>query len=312
MLQTSMIARKSFAAQAQPSGRYCNGFEFLIRLDENNATSGFQLLSIKLPLNDHGELAAGNYVIKDNEVISPANAQHIDIDYKKGAFSDVFPDASYISGQDDFLFNLTLRIASVDSITHTVAGYIDSMSIKSRTDASRKITIKEAGINLNYNHMEIFNNGTLMFESVPQDLDEWYPTEQAVLYGYLGIYSWELFPASAPHVFEKAVFYCEWKSDYLIPYTGVGAYVFPTKTDDPLLGPGIKSPLFVTSDDWTKSLIALSEAKVVINAVKDYIFINGNFEAEAKLVVYDDNYIPVFQPDSPLYKLKGSFFQKKL
>lgn len=313
-----MVARKTFTENKQASGRYCDGMELVFRLDDNNATDGFQQLKVKLPLNSKGELEKGKYIIENNTVTEGGN---IDIMYTKGMFTNVFDDADFSTGKDKFNFSMYLRMEEVDSATHRLAGVIDSLSITSKADTTKKITVKNAGFNLFFDHFELYLDDELAYEGATSPYDNWVP----YIYGsetndYISQVYPQLYATSDKVPFKNKA---NVSLVFITPKIegSVSKMMSPypydnSSTEFLLIFPN--EPVQIDGEDIAV-IQPVGKYDAVIEKAEAMINVRASITTDsAKLVVqekYDDegNRIPpAYLKSSPVYKVKISYTQKRL
>lgn len=304
-LKTSMIAQRTFDPSIidPPSHRYCNSFELAVRLDDNSDRSGYQKLQVQFPLNEKGEPVPGNYTIKNNVVTAGGD---INIRYTKGNTSDVFPNANFHTGKDNFDFNMELRLEVFDTATHEVAGFIDELSIQDKSTPSKRITFKDLGFTLNYNHMEIYFNDTLIFEGTTDENSTWYTGN-----GLSTLYAASL----------KAPFSVAAMAFNIAEFQGAGAYTYVTNTDDLSYGPTARISMNEYSgvgevDGYVSpAIFPEAEHTITVETYIENVLIKGKLSAD-KARLWGNNTGGYYPSDlittRPAFKLTGSFFQRQL
>jgi hypothetical protein len=302
VLKTSMIAQRTFDPYVEnpPSGRFCNGFEFTVRLDDN--AYDFQKLQVRLPLNDKGEPLPGDYMIENNTVTEGGD---INVVFTKSSSSTVFPSANYSREKDKFNFSLKMRLVTFNSATHEVAGFIDALSIEDKGDAAKKINLKDLGFTLVYDHFEIYLDDIFAFEGTSDGGSFWYTGSGNV----------NLFSCSS-----KAPFNMASGGFVITDFKGPGKYESEI-IDDPDYGPVSAFKInegtgMGTIGDFTSpAIIPAAVHEINVETFLENVLIKGTFSApEAKLWGNNSGgYYPnTLIPGKPAYKLSGSFFQRQL
>jgi len=317
-LKTSIVARKTFSDTKQASGSYADGFELVIRLDNNTAESGFQQLQIKLPINEKGQVVKGNYIIQNNEVVEGGNMTLI---YAKGTFTNVFPDASYPANKDKFNFNLSLRVEDFNATEHKLSGVIDSLKISDATNPEKSITMKEAGFNFYYDFLELYLNDQLMYETTTNPYSLWYPRVSSPEENVIVISGEKLYPTTvaAPFKFGQLTFILSFNQVTPV-FTGETVLPMPSSTPNQFV---LRSeeymeiagkPLYGILPATTYQCRFITPPKMDVSGGMEVSTTNAKNLLEE---FYDYNVDPpTYEPqrfiDSPTYKLKCLFYQKKI
>ncbi|RPD39880.1 hypothetical protein [Chitinophaga barathri] len=304
-LKTSMIAQRTFDPYGAPSAfhRYRTGFELVVRLDDNNNRDSYQKLQVQFPLNEKGEPVPGKYTITNNAVMEGGD---VNIKYTKGNTSDVFPDANFSTGKDNFIFDMALRLEVFDTATHVVAGYIDDLSIRNKINPAKRTTFKGLGFTLTYNHMEIYLNDTLSFEGTTDANSTWYfGNAVAMLNGA---------SSASPFIMSAMAF-------NITEFTGVGSYAYKTNTDDLSYGPNANITINEGSgigelDGYiSPAIFPVDDHTITVETYIENVLIKGTLSA-AKAQLWGNNTGGYYPSDiivtRPPFKLTGSFFQRQL
>lgn len=319
-LHTSMIARKSFGEVKQPSGSYANGFDLVIRLDDNAEAYGYQQLQIRLPLNENGQLVKGTYTIKDNQVTEGGN---IDVQYSKGIFTEVFPDAAFSTDKSSYNFNLSLRIEEYDNAEHSIAGVIDSLRINLIADTSRHITIKNAGFHFFYDFLELSIGDEIVYEAATNPYSIWFPRTSGGEQKVISVSGEKLYPFSqnAPFKPGQLIFGLEF-TELQETFTGTTELpVSPFLSNLFLLRPEEYTeingkPLYGIIPSGNYTCRFAKSPKIDIAGGMEITFDNGKKLMDEYYDYEADPVSGVYHPQEFIegveYKVKCAFYQKKL
>jgi hypothetical protein len=319
-LNTSMIGRKYFGEVKQPSGSYASGFDLIIRLDDNSEESGFQQLLIRLPLNASGQLEKGIYAIKDNQVTESGN---IEIRYSKGMFTEVFPDAVFSVDQAKYNFNLSLRIEDFNITDHSIAGVIDSFRIGLAADTSKHISIKNAGFNFFYDYLELSVNDQLTYEATTNEYSYWFPRVSGGEEKFLGLSGEKLYSLSETSPFKQgqltfSLSFNELQETFIgetvLPVTPWATDVFILQSEEYLELDG--KPVFGLLSAGNYQCKFTKSPKIDVAGGMEISFDNGKLLMDEYYDYVADPVWGVYYPqefkEAPSYKVKCTFYQKRL
>jgi hypothetical protein len=305
-LETTMTAAKSFSAERQPSGRYSDGFNISIRLE--NVEQNFRNVVITLPLNDSGLLSKGKFTVKNNEIIE-GNGRNFNISYYQGPFFEDLGKVEVVDfkTQTDFWMNLGMEVVTYDTLAHTISGFIDSLIIVNKLDTTKKMIIRDAQFSVNYNHFEMSINDKDFLEADARDAP------------FYGVFGTNLFGAAVAPLYPVAVkdsnYYKDFSSSLFEfsgnywTFEGNGTYIIKSPTlEDSYYHLKMNYPDYAAV--WQPDTTAASDIKVVVESYLPNLAIKATLSTELKKID-QSNWPPIFFQDT-VYKVKVSYGARKL